>query len=128
MHSFCIKNLRKSKAGKRNKRGFSEFFEKVIKFFEYKKRALSTWAKISKQIKSISELKRLNSSFSEIMKLAKEWFYSNNPLDECKKSANIFHKIVETFGVYFYKSLSEDQNKVCDEKCAYKLVTNHFPL
>ena len=127
MHSFCIKKLRKSKKGKRNKRGFSEFFEKVIKFFKYKKRALSTWRKINKQIRSISELKRLNIGFAEIMKLAKEWFYSNNPLDECKKSANIFHKIVQTFGVYFYNSLPENQGKVCDEKCAYKLVTNHFP-
>uniref|UniRef100_A0A7M5UUF2 Uncharacterized protein n=1 Tax=Clytia hemisphaerica TaxID=252671 RepID=A0A7M5UUF2_9CNID len=119
MHSFCIKDLKESRRGRRNKRFISNFLRQWKKMVELKKNILEGWRRATNKITSSGEIKRVQSALREMMSLISKWFFASNRLDECKKSADIFHKVVETFGVYSFRYTNKTH---CAERCVKKLI------
>ena len=86
---------------------------------ELKKNILEGWRRATAKLTSSGEIKRMQRALREMMSLVTKWFFASNRLDECKKSADIFHKVVETFGVYRYRYTYKGH---CKEGCARKLM------
>ena len=47
-----------------------------------------------------------------------KWPFIRDPLQSCQHGADIYHKTVSSFGIYFYRVKAKD---VCNEACAEKL-------
>ena len=115
MYEYCEKNIQSRDSSVREKRGifnvWRDLKESFVKFYE-------GWKKATSNKSSGAELKRIYSQLKDLAVMIWKWNFTSGDMNKCKDAADIYHKAVETFGVYRYRVQSKNY---CDEKCAKDL-------
>lgn len=76
------------------------------------------WKTVTEQVSSKEALAHLWKEAMEITKMSIAWLRISDPKKSCFQAANIYYKVVRTFGVFaFQQSIKVD----CSERCARRL-------
>ena len=76
------------------------------------------YKKVTQNKTSTEEASRLWRATQVLVKMTVKWPFIRDPLQSCQHGADIYHKTVSSFGIYFYRVKAKD---VCNEACAEKL-------
>ena len=105
MYEYCVKNIQSRDPNVREKRGILDVWrdlkESFVKFYE-------GWKKATSNKSSGAELKRIYSQLKDLAVMIWKWNFTFGDMKKCKGAADIYHKAVETFGVYRYRVQSKN--------------------
>jgi len=116
MYALCDDSQRQNKFRKR--RFLSGLREKYQKLKDLKKQIKRGWEEATKNASSREEVKRISVAMKDIVYLITKYVFRSDPLKKCKLAAEVFHKMVDAFGVYKYRY---ENKPYCMESCAKKL-------
>ena len=119
MYSICNNTVSENNALGKVFSGYSFDFSKpwkdlkdsILKIYE-------GYKKVTQNKTSTEEASRLWRATQVLVKMAAKWPFVRDPLQSCQHGADIYHKTVRSFGIYFYRVKAKG---VCNEPCAEKL-------